>query len=124
MITDAVIDSLYKKYKKPPASPDELDIALLFENLLDTHDVMIDDRGNLIINSLPPTSFFRKIALNRIHAIVEFEHKIAIVLHSSILFLNKHDSKSHLHVKQVKRSLLNRMLGNFGSNKHSADDED
>ncbi|MDE7411100.1 MAG: hypothetical protein K2M94_03585 [Paramuribaculum sp.] len=122
MITDAVIDSLYKKYKKAPASPDELDIALLFENLLDTHDIMIDDRGNLIINSLPPTSFFRKIALSRIHAIVEFEHKIAIVLHSSILFLNKHDSKSHLHIKPMKRTLIDRIRG-VGSSKHKADSE-
>ncbi len=110
MITEKVIDSLYKKYKNRPASPDELDIALLFENLIDSHDISIDDEAHLIINSIAPESPFHRIELKNIHAIVEFEHKVAIVLHSSIIFLNKADSKSHIHIKIEKNSFFNKIF--------------
>ncbi len=110
MITEKVIDTLYKTYKDRPASADELDIALLFENLMDTHEIAIDDEAHLIINSIPVGSPFHRLSLNRIHAIVEFENKIAIVLHSSIIFLNKKDSRSHIHIRQHKPSLMDKLF--------------
>ncbi len=111
MITEKVINSLYKKYKNRPKTPDELDIALLFENLIENHDISIDDEAHLIINSLPPSSPFHRIALSRIHAIVEFEHKIAIVMHSSIIFLNKKDSQVNIHIKPITPTLADRLFG-------------
>lgn len=113
MITQKVIDSIYKKYKNRPASADELDIALLFEHLLDTHDIEIDDHANLIVNSLPPESPFHKIELSRIHAIIEFEKTVAIVLHSSIVFLNKHDHESFVHIRPPKLSLMDKLRARF-----------
>ncbi len=110
MITEKVIKRLYKTYRKRPDSADELDIGLLFEHLIENHDISIDDEAHLIINTFPPTSPFHRIALSRIHAIVEFEHKIAIVLNSSIIFLNKNDSKTYIHIRQTKPSLLDRIL--------------
>lgn len=111
MITEKVINSLYRTYKNKPASADDLDVGLLFENLIENHDVEIDNDANLIINSVPKESPLHKIALQRIHAIVEFEHKIAIVMHSSILFLNKFDSQSQLHVKPIKASMFDKIFG-------------
>ncbi len=110
MITQKDIDSLYKQYKNPPATPDDLDIDLLFKYLLDFHDIAIDDHGNLIINSIPAESPFHKIPLKHVHAIVEFESRVAIVLHSSIIFLNKHNSKSNINIKMPKRSILSRLF--------------
>ena len=110
MITEKVINSLFTTYNHRPESPDDLDIALLFENLIDNHDIAIDDEAHLIINSLPPESPFHRILLSNIHAIVEFEHKIAIVMHSSIIFLNKHDNKSYVHIRTRKPSLIDRLL--------------
>ena len=110
MITEKVIKDLYKTYKKRPASADELDIGLLFEHLIDNHDFSIDDEAHLIINSFPTDSPFHRIALNHIHAIVEFEHKIAIVLHSSIIFLNKNDSRTYIHIRQRKPGIIDRIL--------------
>ena len=110
MITQKVIDTLYKKYGKRPQSVDELDVGLLFEYLMDTHEIEIDEKGNLIINSLPLHSPFHRISLSRVHAIVEFEKSIAIVLHSSIIFLNKHDSRSHVHIKQSSDSILSKIF--------------
>lgn len=112
MITEKVIESLYKKYNKRPKSADALDIALLFERLIDSHGIAIDDEAHLIINSFPPESPFHRIALKNIHAIVEFEHKIAIVLHSSIIFLNKRDSRSYIHIREHKDSFFNRLFNN------------
>lgn len=111
MITSKVIDSLYKTYNKRPASADELDIGLLFEYLMEHHEIEIDDDAHLIINSIPKNSPFHRISLSRIHAIVEFEHKIAIVLHSSIIFLNKSDNKSHVHIRPAKASMLDKIFG-------------
>lgn len=111
MITEKVINELYKTYNRRPDNADELDIGLLFENLIEHHDIQIDDAAHLIINSLPPTSPFHRISLNRIHAIVEFEHKVAIILHSSILFLNKNDNKTHVHIRQIKSSILDKIFG-------------
>ena len=111
MITQKVIDSLYKTYSKRPSSPDELDIALLFENLIEHHEIEIDDEAHLVINSIPPESPFHRIPLANIHAIVEFEHKIAIVLHSSIIFLNRSDNNSYVHLRAAQRpSLLSRLF--------------
>ena len=108
MVTKKVIDSIYKSCKERPESPDELDIALLFNEVADRHAIQIDE-GWLTINSIPRQSPFHRIALSRIHAILEFEDKIAIVLHSSIIFLNKEDATVDVHIRQEKPSLLDRL---------------
>lgn len=115
MITQKVIDQLYKTYRKPPLSADDLDIDLLFTHLFEFHDIAIDDHANLIINSLPEDSPFRVIPLSHIHAIVEFENRIGIVLHSSIIFLNKRDSRSSIHVRMPRQNLLDKIFSRFNS---------
>lgn len=110
MITEKVIDTLYRKYRKRPSSPDELDIDLLFGEIILFHDIAIDDDANLVVNSIPPQSPFHKIPLSNIHTIIEFEHKVAIVMHSSIIFLNKTDSKFHIHIKNSKQSFLDKIF--------------
>lgn len=115
MITQKVIDQLYKTFKKPPRTADDLDVDLLFEHLIEHHDIQIDDNANLVTGSFPENSPFYRIPLSHIHAIVEFENKIAIVLHSSILFLNKHDNRSSIHVKMPKKTLMERFFSSFNS---------
>ena len=109
MINKEVIQELYDKFPKRPASPDELDIDLLFMYLMDNHDFYIDDDGNLVINSIAPNSPFPSIPLSHIHKIVDFENSIARVLHSAIVFLNKNDSKVNIHIRTSKPSLWNRI---------------
>ncbi|MCM1348547.1 MAG: hypothetical protein NC338_03975 [Firmicutes bacterium] len=113
MITQKVIDQLYKTYKKPPLSADDLEIDLLFTHLFEFHDIAVDNHANLVIGSFPADSPFRKIPLSHIHAIVEFEDCIAIVLHSSIIFLNKKDNRSSVHVKMPKQSLIEKLFNKF-----------
>lgn len=110
MITKQVIDTLYKKYRKLPKSIDCLDFGLLFDSVAGQHDLSVDmDSDSLIIRSLGERSPFYKIPLSRIHAIVPFEEWVAIVLHSSIIFLNKKSQKVSVHVKEPKLSIIDKV---------------
>ena len=48
MIQKKVIDAIYRKFKNRPASPDELNIPLLFEKLPEQAGVEIDDGYQLL----------------------------------------------------------------------------
>lgn len=112
MITKKVIDTIYSRYKKRPKSTDDLNIALLFEGVSPLHGIEID--GNLLrVNSVSPQSPFHEIPLSAVHAIVEFEEHVAIVLHSSILFLNKENEGVSVHIKPYTPTLKDRLSGIF-----------
>lgn len=119
MITREVINTLYKKYSKAPSDVDSLDIPLLFDYAADHHNISIDMEGKvdaLIIGSVEPNSPFHRIPLRRIHAIVPFEEWVAIVLHSSIIFLNRKSSKVSIHIKEPSLSFLDRARMALGGN--------
>lgn len=113
MITKKVIDTLYKQYSKRPESPDELNIGLLFGDIFDIHGIALDE-NNLVINSIDPASPFHSIPLKHIHEIVEFGEDIAIVLHSSIIFLKKEDNRVNIHVKPPQLSPMERLRSAIG----------
>lgn len=113
MLTKEVINSLYKKFSQRPSSPDELDIALLFEHLFEHHNVGIDDNANLVLSSIPPHSPLHRIPLRNIHAIVNFEDEVAIVMHSTIIILDKNSNKVHVHLRQPPRSITDRLQSMF-----------
>lgn len=108
MIQKKVIDSIYKKFKNRPASPDELDIPLLFEKV--PMDTAIEiDGDHLVINSIEASSPFHSIPVSHIHAILEFEEAVAIVLRASILFISKEDGSVHVHLKDIGPSFVDRL---------------
>lgn len=113
MVTKKVIESLYKTCNTRPESPDELNIAALFE-ALPFHGVQIED-GDVVINSIPDESPFHRISLSRINDIIEFEDEVAIVLHSSIIFLNKADGRANVHIRQQQPSLIDRLRYKFAN---------
>lgn len=117
MITRKVIEALYKKYRKLPESPDCLDMPLLFESASENHNILIDMDGpvdSLLIGSIDPASPFHRLALDRIHAIVPFEEWVAIVLHSSMIFLNRKSNQVSVHVRTEPPTLAERIKGIFG----------
>lgn len=111
MIQKKVVEAIYKKFKNRPASTDQINIPLLFEKLPEEAGVEIGG-DNLVINSIEPKSPFHKIPVKHIHAIVEFDEAIAIVLHSSIVFLSKTDGSASVHLKDLGPGLMMR-LRNF-----------
>ena len=117
MISNKVIQSLYKTYNKRPESPDFLDMSVLFDYASKFHNVTIDMDGvvdTLIINSIEETSPFHNLPLKLIHAIVPFEKWVAIVLRSSIIFLDRDSSRVNIHIRNEKPSLSNRLRNIFG----------
>lgn len=108
MITSAIINTLYRKFSRRPASIDALDIHLLFEAVHPSNMVAIND-GNVCIGSVHTDSPFHSISLHNIHAIVEFEETVAIVLHSTILFLSKINNDVRVHIKPLKESIWTRL---------------
>lgn len=112
MITKKVIDTIYKRYNKRPKSTDDLNIALLFERVHPAHG--IEFVGNdLHVGSVPELSPFREIPLSAIHAIIDFEEHVAVVLHSSILFLNKKNEGVSVHIKPFKPSFKDKLAAMF-----------
>lgn len=113
MITRKVIKTLYKKYRKLPESPDFLDMALLFDDdVQKNHNIQIDMDGpvdSLVINSIDPESPFHRIPLERIHAIVPFEEWVALVQHSSVIFLNRKSPRVSVHVRTDPPTLWKRI---------------
>lgn len=115
MISQKVIDQLYKKYNKRPKSIDELNIPLLFEAVHPMHGIEFDE-GELIINSISADSPFHRLPLALVHEIVEFEDVVAIVLHSSIIFLSRtadHKSPVQVHIKPIEPSMADRFKSMF-----------
>ena len=108
MIQKKVIDAIYKKCRRRPQSPDELNIPLLFEKLPEEAMIEIDE-NDIIINNIDASSPFHRIPVSHIHAILEFDEAVAIVLHSSIIFLSKDDSSVHVHLKEMRPSIIDRI---------------
>lgn len=113
MITQKVIDALYKKYRRRPSSIDALDISLLFDYAAEHHNVQINPDGHLVIESIDPRSPFHSVPLANIHGITQFEDTVAIVLHSSIIFLNKADDGVNVHLRHHRPSLWQRLRWRF-----------
>ncbi|MCC8114150.1 MAG: hypothetical protein LUD17_04890 [Bacteroidales bacterium] len=112
MITNQVIEAIYKKYDKRPKSIDSLDFALLFEKAGLQHDILIDPETNeMTISSIAEDSPFHQIPLHNINAIVPFEEWTAIVMHSSIIFLNVKKPINSIHIKAPSLSLWDRIKG-------------
>lgn len=108
MIHKKVIDAIYKKFKHRPNTPDELDIPLLFEKLPETASVEIDG-DELVLPMVDISSPFHRIPVSHIHAIIDFDEAVAIVLHSSIVFISKDDGSVSVHLKEIGMSLLDRV---------------
>lgn len=110
MITQKTIKSIYRKYQRKPTNADELNISLLFEKNLENHGIEIKD-DTIVINSVEQLSPFREIPIERIHAIIGFDLHVAIVLHSSIIFLSKDSDKVDIDLKKLKPTLLDYIVG-------------
>lgn len=114
MITQKVIETIYKKYSKLPSSPYDLNLGLLFSPEMDCHNITVDGE-NVIIGSVNPDSPFHSIGLNRIHAILDFERHVAVVLPASILFLTKNSPSINIHLKALKPTIFDRIRSKFAS---------
>ncbi len=100
MITKQNIKTLYKQYNNHPESINQLNTQELLDNTAEYHGTYIDpNTDELIISSITNTSPFRTIPLRNIHTIIQIENWSAIVLMSSIIFLDHNSSKVCIDIK-------------------------
>lgn len=112
MISRKIIESLYKRYNKPPKSVDMLNLVLQFDYAAQHHDIYIDpETEELSINSINPSSPFHTISIKRINAIIPFEEWVAIVMPAAIIFLNRKSNEVAVDVRMVGPSFLDRLRG-------------
>lgn len=109
MITQKLIDEIYRTYNRRPSSPECLNMKLLTDDMVAMHGIEIVD-GHIVIDSMDSVSPFRRLPLNFVHGIENFEDEVAIVLHSSIVFLSKVSPTSRVHLKLNRQSLWRRLL--------------
>lgn len=99
MITKQVIDDLYKKYRRMPKRLDDRHLGLLVEYAIDNDETVSLEGDKLVFNQLDACSPFREIELERIHGVENFDNVLAVVLHSSIIFINKQTGATNVHLK-------------------------
>lgn len=116
MINKATIENTYKKFNKRPASPDELNLGVLFGDVFENHGLKLDEKY-LTINSVDPASPFHRIPLRNICEIVEFADHVAVVLPASMIIMQKDSPDVFINIKTRPASLEERLRGMFHSPK-------
>lgn len=110
-----IIDSLYRRFPRRPATLDERNLRLLADYIVDDNGVSLcDDR--LIFTGMESGSPFREIMLEHVHGVIDMHTHIAIVLHSSIIFLDRATLRAHVHLRPVRRGFFARMLDKLKHN--------
>ena len=111
MITEQVIQEIYRKYKRPSKSQDDLNLDYYMGLLKDNHNLRVED-GEIIINDLEEFNPFRRLLIRSLHGILEFDNVVAFVTGNHILFLGKEDKSLRVHFKpEEKKSLFNKIFG-------------
>lgn len=98
MISQRVIDEIYKRYGKRKDPVDDSRIDYFINLLSDHHDISKDDM-EIIVNSMEPGNFFRRFLKRNIRAILEFDNEVAFVFPSHILFLSRTTPNAQIHMR-------------------------
>lgn len=99
MTTDQqLIRALYKRFSRRPSTLDERQLHLLADFIVDERGLELDD-DRLVFTGMAAMSPFREIPLDHINGVADLGKLLAIVLHSSIIFLNKETLAASVHLK-------------------------
>lgn len=111
MITKEVITEIYKNYKKPAKTKEELNLPHIFD-ILSTHHNFYMDEDEIIVESIEEFNPFRRFLIRALYAVLEFDRHVAFVFNSHILFFNKDDGKVSVHFAPTKQpSIWDKIFG-------------
>ncbi len=111
MITEEVIKEIYKKYKKPAKSADELNLDYHIELLKPHHSITVDG-PEIIVDNLEEFSPFKRFLTRSLYAVLEFDRNVAFVFRGHILFFSKTDHNLSVNFKpEEKRGFFDRLFG-------------
>lgn len=100
-ISSDLIDGLYKRFPRRPATLDERNLRLLADYIVEDRGVSLcDDR--IVFTEMSADSPFREILLENIHGVADLGNMLAVVLHSSIIFLDCRTLEAFVHVKPAE----------------------
>ena len=111
MITEEVINEIYKNYNKPCKNEEELNLPYFAEILRPFHELRIED-DEVIVESIEEFSPFKRFLKRGLFAVLEFDRNVAFVFQSHIIFFSKKDTNMSVHFRPAgKRSLFDRIFG-------------
>jgi hypothetical protein len=111
MITQDVIKEIYKNYKKPAKSREELNLAYFADLLSPFHQLEITD-DEIIVSNIEEFSPFKRFLIRSLYAVLEFDKNVAFVFRDHILFFGKNSPSLSVNFRpESKRGLLDRLFG-------------
>ena len=112
MITQEVIDDIYRNYHKQCRDVEELRLPYFVELLSPYHDMHIEG-DMVIVDSIKATSPFHKFLMRGLCTILEFARMVAMVFPTHIIFFSKRDRKISVNFRPLgqKRSWKERLFG-------------
>lgn len=111
MITNEVIQEIYKKFKKPHKDESELNLDY-FIGMLNEHHHLRRDGDEIIVEDLEEGNLFRRFLIRSLHAVLEFDKIVAFVFRTHILFFGKEEQTLRVHWrKEEPKSFFSRLFG-------------
>lgn len=101
-INEELTKDLYRRFRHRSATLDGRNLHLIADFIVDDRGVTLED-DSLIFTETPPGSPFRAILLENINGVADLGKLLAIVLHSSIIFLNKETLQTSVHLRPLSR---------------------
>lgn len=111
MITEEVIKEIYKNYKKPAKTKEELNLDY-FANLLVPHHLLETSDDEVIVANVDEFSPFKRFLIRSLYAVLEFDKNVAFVFKDHILFFGKESPTLSVHFRpEEKKGFLGRIFG-------------
>lgn len=98
MINNATITDLYTTFATAPQLFEDRGIGRLMDYAFDT-DAVDFDGDSIVFNTMDAESPMRSIEIENIWGVKEFPLWMAVVLPNSIIFLNRADFTTRVHLK-------------------------
>lgn len=103
MISNEVIQEIYKSTAKPPKHSEDLGLEEHLERLRAHHHITLNDPGSsmaeVVLDDLEDTSPFKRFLVRSLHGVLEFDKSTAFAFKSHILFLSNKDNQLRVHFK-------------------------
>lgn len=103
MITNDTIANLYSTFATEPALFEDRGLTRLMDYAFDT-DAIEFDGDRLVFTTMDQDSPMRSVEIERIYGAKEFDDYLAVVLPNSIIFLDRCDYSTHVHVKECEEN--------------------
>lgn len=112
MITDKVINEIYRKFNKPHKNESDLNLDYFMELLNENHSLV--RRGpEIVVEDLEEGNLFRRFLVRSLNTVLEFDKMVAFVFRTHILFFGKEDNALRVHWRreEPKQTLWGKIFG-------------